>query len=264
MAALWLRALAPGDFLSRAPFFLTQYDQLMPAAVSWLGLSGVGLAILRHRSRTVALLIATSLLFLVFFEMLLWFDYITLAVRFLMYPAFPVLAFAGVALSEARRALARVTGWRVPSAALFAGVLLVLAVASYQQGMAGMRFIYNMHASQRQIADELTSIIPANQPTNVMIYAGVSGALDMFARQRNLQLAFSYFRYAPDDHPEQYLLDRHVQFIVYPVGNAFAAAKYPYLARFEEQKRGAVTFRPLGQITTSADGQLYIFWAVSW
>ncbi len=146
---------------------------------------------------------------------------------------------------------------------MLVGVLLVLLALSYQQGMAGMRFVYNMHASQRQVADELVPIIPPNQRTNVMIYGGISGPLDLFARQRGLQLAFTYFRFAPDDQPEQFLLDQKIQFLIYPVSNVFASAKYPYLARLETQTHGGITFQPLRQFTTSLDNQLYSIWAVA-
>ena len=173
------------------------------------------------------------------------------------------LVFAGLALADARQFLGRWVALKTLRDLALVGVLLVLLILGWQQGMAGMRFVYNMHASQRQVADELVAIIPPHQPTNVMIYGGISGPLDLFARQRGLQLTFTYFRFAPDDQPEQFLLDQKIQFLIYPVGNAFATAKYPYLARFEPQTRHGVNFQPLRQFTTSLDDQLYSLWAVS-
>ncbi len=281
MASLWLRFLAPGDFFKRGSFFITQYPALVPLPVVWLGLGGAAIALWRARGRATALLIATTALYLVFFETLVWFNYTTLEARFLMYPGLPLLVFAGLALAAGWQALARVLNRvvrRKEAGALRAGspqamqaaagviaaaALVALVWMEYQQGMAGMRFVYNMHTSQREVAAELAHLLPPDRPTNTMIYAGVAGALDLYARERGLALLFSYFRYAPDDHPEQYLIDRRVQFIVYPVGNAFAAAKYPYLARFEEQTRGGVTFRPLTQFATTPDNQLYSIWAVT-
>jgi hypothetical protein len=295
MASIWLRFFAPGDFLQRASFFITQYPALFPLPVVWLGIAGAVLALLGHRTRPVAILsrsqfgfvvrtcsalsgaqapttsqirdllilFLTSALYLLFFETLVWFNYTTLEVRFLMYPGLPLLIFAGLALASARQFLARWAALKLLRDLVLVGVLLVLLALSYQQGMAGMRFVYNMHASQRQVADELVPIIPPHQRTNVMIYGGISGPLDLFARQRGLQLAFTYFRFAPDDQPEQFLLDQKIQFLIYPVGNVFASAKYPYLARLATQTHGGVIFQPLRQFTTSLDNQLYSIWAVS-
>jgi hypothetical protein len=263
MASIWLRFFAPGDFLQRASFFIIQYTALFPLPVVWLGIAGAVLALLGRRTRPVAILFLTSALYLLFFETLVWFNYTTLEVRFLMYPGLPLLIFAGLALASARQFLARWAALKILRDLVLVGVLLVLLALSYQQGMAGMRFVYNMHASQRQVADELVPIIPPNQRTNVMIYGGISGPLDLFARQRGLQLAFTYFRFAPDDQPEQFLLDQKIQFLIYPVGNVFASAKYPYLARLATQTHGGVIFQPLRQFTTSLDNQLYSIWAVS-
>lgn len=263
MASIWLRFFAPGDFLQRASFFITQYPALFPLPVVWLGIAGAVLALIGHRTRPVAILFLTSALYLLFFEALVWFNYTTLEVRFLMYPGLPLLIFAGLALAGVREFLARWAALKTIRDLALVVVLLVLLILGYQQGMAGMRFVYNMHASQRQVADELVPIIPPNQRTNVMIYGGISGPLDLFARQRGLQLAFTYFRFAPDDQPEQFLLDQKIQFLIYPVGNVFASAKYPYLARLATQTHGGITFQPLRQFTTSLDNQLYSIWAVS-
>jgi len=262
MASIWLRFLAPGDFLERGTFFVTQYPALFPALMVWLGVAGVIVALIWHRGRATALLLGASALYLLFFEVLVWFNYTTLEVRFLMYPGLPLLVFAGVALTEARGIAIKFS--RVGTEMAVGAVLLTLLAQGYQQGTAGMTFVYNMMASQREMADELISLVPPNQRTNVMIYGGVSGALDLFARQHGLLLAFTDFRFAPDDNPEQFLIDRKIQFVIYPVGNAFAKAKYPYLARFETQAHGAVTFQPLTQFSTSLDNQLYSIWSLTY
>ncbi len=260
MASIWLRFLAPGDFWKRAQFFLTQYPALFPAPIVWLGVAGALLTVWRHRTRATTLLFAASALYLLFFETLVWFNYTTLEVRFLMYPGLPLLVFAGIALADARVAAARFS--RAGSYLAVGIVVLGLLASSYAQGDLGMQFVYKMHASQREVAAELAPLVPPHEPTNVLIYAGVSGALDYYARQRDLQLAFTYFRFAPDAAPEQYLAARQVQFVVYPVGNAFAKAKFPELAQFETQTRGAVTFQPLTQFTTTLDSQRYSIWRV--
>jgi hypothetical protein len=335
ISTIWLRFLAPGDFFSRAPFFITRYSALFPLPVVLLGLAGAVAALLWHRGRARFLLIGLSALYLLFFEALVWFDYTTLEVRFLMYPGLPLLVFAGVALADGTKAIRsilnrwqgvaapdsfhskatvatkdsgakplmgdtptvgrrlgaalggalwsphrppwqgnssenrRVSGRKldVVQAAVTAGLVALMAVLlamSYTQGDLGIRFLYNMMASQREMADALAHLIPPNQPTNLMVYTGNAGALDLFGRQRGLELDFTDFRFSPDDAPEQYLIDRRIQFVVYPVGNAFAKAKYPYLAQFETQTHGAVTFRPLLQFATSTDNQLYSIWAVSY
>jgi hypothetical protein len=260
IASIWLRFLASPDLLKRASFFITQYPALFPAPIVWLGMAGAVIALIGHRHRVTALLFAASALYLLFFETLVWFNYTTLEVRFLIYPGLPLLIFAGVALADARGIAIKRS--RVGGEITVGVIVIVLFVMSYQQGDAGIRFVYNMHATQREVADELARLVPPNQQTNVVIYGGVAGALDFFARQRGLQLAFTYFRFAPDDDPEQFLLDRKIQFIIYPVGNAFAKAKYPYLARFETQAHGPVTFQPLTQFSTSLDNQLYSIWAI--
>jgi hypothetical protein len=260
MASIWLRFLAPGDFWKRAQFFLTQYPALFPAPIVWLGVAGALLTVWRHRTRATTLLFAASALYLLFFETLVWFNYTTLEVRFLMYPGLPLLVFAGIALADARVAAARFS--RAGSYLAVGIVVLGLLASSYAQGDLGMQFVYKMHASQREVAAELAPLVPPHEPTNVLIYAGVSGALDYYARQRDLQLAFTYFRFAPDAAPEQYLAARQVQFVVYPVGNAFAKAKFPELVQFETQTRGAVTFQPLTQFTTTLDSQRYSIWRV--
>ncbi|MDE3092068.1 MAG: hypothetical protein KGJ80_22060, partial [Chloroflexota bacterium] len=165
MAAIWLRFLAPGDFLKRGAFFITQYAALFPALIVWLGIAGAIGALMWRRSRATALLIGTSALYLLFFELLVWLNYTTLEVRFLMYPGLPLLVFAGVALASARQAAGSrqkaedgkhlPTAYRLlPSGAnLVLGIVLIaLLVLSYQQGDAGIRFIYNMMASQREMA----------------------------------------------------------------------------------------------------------------
>lgn len=283
ISTIWLRFLAPGDFFTRAPFFIMRYDALFPLPVVLLGVAGAVAAAVWHRGRATVLLIGLSALYVLFFETLVWFNYTTLEVRFLMYPGLPLLVFAGVALADARSAIRSVLNRWQSAAALapkqvqfrpravqaavtagLVGLMAVLLAMSYSQGDAGMRFLYNMMASQREMADALTKFIPPNQPTNLMVYTGNAGALDLFGRQRGLELTFTDFRFASDDAPEQFLIDRRIQFVVYPVGNAFAKAKYPYLAQFETQTHGAVTFRPLLQFATSTDNQLYSIWAVSY
>lgn len=262
MASIWLRFLAPGDFLKRASFFITQYPVLVPLPIVWLGLAGAIIALARYRTRATMLLFIISALYILFFETLVWFNSTTLEVRFLMYPGLSLLIFAGVALATGREVLSRLAP-RVIGEAALGIVLIALLALSFQQGVAGMRFIYNSYASQREMADELTHIVVPNQQTNLLVYGGTSGALDLFGRQRGLHLTFTDFRFAPDENPEQFLIDRQIQFVIYPVGNAFASAKYPYLARFETQTRNGVTFQPLTQFATSTDNQLYSIWSVS-
>jgi hypothetical protein len=259
MAAIWLRFLAPGDFSKRAAFFLTQYSALFPVEIVLIGVAGVVVALIRQRTRATALLFLVAALYLLFFEMLVWLNYTTLEVRFLMYPGLPLLVFAGLAFSTLY-ALSK-----IPRLVVNVGLEIIVAVLcamSYQQGDAGMRFMYNSQASMREMAEELTQFIPPNQPTNVLAYGGTSGALDLFARQRGIQLSFTEFRFVPDDGPEQYIVDNKIQFVIYPAGNAFAKAKYPYLARFEMQTHGAVAFQPLTQFATSTDNQMYSIWSV--
>ncbi len=286
MAALWLRFLAPGDFFKRGAFFVTQYPALFPAPIVWLGIAGAIVALIWRRTRATGLLLLTSALYLLFFEALVWLNYTTLETRFLMYPGLPLLVFAGVAVQSSvvrqqttdnRPNATRITHHRLRFTfhvsrftlyVLLAVFVLALLALSFQQGDAGMRFVYNMMASQREMADELAHILSVaegspNQTTNLMVYSGNAGALDMFARQRGLLFTFTDFRFAPDENPEQFLIDRKIQFVIYPVGNAFAQAKYPYLARFEAQTHGAVTFQPLTQFATSTDNQLYSIWRVT-
>jgi hypothetical protein len=268
MASIWLRFLAPGDFAKRGAFFITQYAALFPALIVWLGIAGASIALVWHRHRATALLLGTSALYLLFFEVLVWFNYTTLEVRFLMYPGLPLLVCAGVALAQLQsfvvRRLSFVRYQSSIAAVFLAAMVAALCVQSYQQGDLGIRFIYNSMASMQQMADELVHLVPPNQETRLMVYSGNSGALDMFAQQRGLHFTFTDFRFVPDDNPEQYLIDRKIQFVIYPVGNAFAQAKYPYLTRFETQTHGAVTFKPITQFATSTDNQLYSIWAVSY
>ncbi len=271
MAGIWLRFLAPGDFAHRAAFFLTRYPAIFPAPVVWLGIAGALVALMRYRARGTALLFGTSALFLLFFETLVWFDYTTLETRFLMYPGLPLLVFAGVALAKiqslvnSHQSTVKCVTFHIPRFTF--SVLLTAMVAllglSYQQGDAGMRFVYNMHASQREVADELARLVPAHRKTNVMVYGGIAGALDFYARQRHLDLELVFFRFAPDDDPVRFIAEREIEFVIYPVGNAFAQAKFPYLARFETQTHGAVTFQPLTQFATTLDHQLYSVWRVT-
>jgi hypothetical protein len=280
MAAVWLRFMAPGDFLSRAAFFVTRYDSLFPGPVVWLGVAGMLAALAAHRCRATAILLLTSALYVIFFWVLAWLNYTTLETRFLMYPGLSLLVFAALVVDDVRRGLERlVSAWRAGgleagvatkrlaargvSAVAVAALVGILLLQSYQQGVAGMTFVYNMHAAQRQVAEELARLLPRNQPTNVVIYAGVSGALDMFARQQGLMLSFSYFRFVPEDRPEQFLIERQIHWLVYPVGNAFARAKYPYLETFEPQTHEMVAFRPVTQFTTRTDGQLWYVWSAA-
>jgi len=261
MASIWLRFLAPGDFLKRGAFFITQYPALLPAPIVWLGVAGIIVALMTHRTRATGLLLLVAALYVIFFELLVFLNYTTLETRFLMYPGLPLIVFAGVALGYAPRITHPVLRMAC-SVVLMLGVGTLL-VASYQQGDAGMRFVYNSQISMREMADEIAQIFPKHQRVNVLAYGGTAGALDLFARQRGLDLAFTEFRFAPDENPEQYLIDNQIQFVIYPVGNAFAKAKYPYLARFEEQTQRGVTFKPLMQFATSADNQLYSIWAIT-
>lgn len=266
MASIWLRFLAPGDFLKRASFFLTQYPALFPAPMVWLGVAGIIVAIFQHRTRGALLLLLASALYLIFFEALVWLNYTTLETRFLMYPGLPLIIFAGVALAQVASYASRILhpALRIACSVALGLVVGTLLVASYQQGDAGMRFVYNSQASMRQMAEEIAQIFPARQRVNVLAYGGTSGALDLFARQRGIELAFTEFRFAPDENPEQYVIDHKIQYVIYPVGNAFAKAKYPYLARFEMHTQRGVTFTPLTQFATSTDTQLYSIWSVSY
>jgi hypothetical protein len=251
MAAIWLRFLAPGDFSNRAGFFITRYPALFPAALVWLGIGGAVIAILRQRTRATGLLFLTTALCLLFFETLVWLNYTTLEVRFLMYPGLPLLVFAGLASDVAFQMASKISR---PGASVGLTLLVIgLGAQSYRQGDAGMQFVYNSQSSMREMAAELAQFIPPHQPTNVLTYGGTSGALDLFARQRGIELSFTEFRFAPDNNPEQYIIDNRIRFVIYPVGNAFAKAKYPYLARFETQTHGAVTFVPLTQFATTTD-----------
>ncbi len=269
MASIWLRFLAPGDFWKRGAFFVTQYPALFPLPIVWLGVAGATVAAWQVRARgatgevmrAAALWFAVAALYVLFFEALVWFNYTTLEVRFLMYPGLALLVFAAVALAAARRYALRFS--RAGIEMTIGGVLAILLAMSYQQGIAGIQFVYNMQSSQREVVEELAPLIPARQPTNLMMYGGVAGALDYYARPHGLDLASTDFRFVPDEQPEQYLIDRKIRFIIYPVGNAFAKAKYPYLARFETQTHGPVTFQALTQFATSPDNQLYSIWAVS-
>lgn len=260
MASLWLRFLAPGDFSRHAAFFLTQYPALLPLPVVVLGIAGAIVALARYRRRTTALLLLTSALYLAFFEVLVWFDYTTLEVRFLMYPGLPLIVFTGIALASVRPWLSRV---RYAGEAVLAAAVCVLVILSYQQADAGIRFVYNMMASQREMADELAHIIPPNRETRLLAYTGTSGALDFYGQARGLRFTYTDFRFAPDDNPERFIIDRKIDYVIYPVGNAFAKAKYPYLARFETQTHGPVTFQALTQFATSTDNQLYSIWSVA-
>jgi len=273
MASIWLRFLAPGDFFKRAAFFITNYPALLPMGLVGLGVAGAAIALRLHRTRTTLLLLLTATFYVIFFELLVFFNYTTLETRFLMYPGFALIVFAGVALSFLwslvdRLSTARLTPAVARVATLLArgapGILVVtLLVQSYQQGNAGMRFVYNSQISMRQMAEEIAAIFPKHQRVNVLAYGGTFGALSMFARQYDIELELAEFRFAPDAHPERYIIDHQIQFVIYPVGNAFARAKYPYLARFETHTRGAVTFQPLLQFATASDNQLYSIWAVT-
>lgn len=264
IATIWLRFMAPGDFAKHAAFFITQYPALLPSPMVWLGVIGAIAALIWQRTRATVLLWATSALYLLFFETLVWFDYTTLETRFLMYPGLPLIVFAGLILSMITEHAPRNThhGFRVAYSAILALVVVALLVASSQQAEAGLRFIYNSQASMRQMADELAQIFPKNQRVNALAYGGTSGALDMFARKRNIDLAFTEFRFAPDDNPERYIIENKIQYVIYPVGNVFAKAKYPYLAQFDEQTHNGVTFTPISQFATTTDNQLYSIWSV--
>jgi hypothetical protein len=266
MASIWLRFMAPGDFLKRGAFFITQYPALFPTPIVWLGVAGIFVALIWHRTRATALLLLTSILYLIFFEALVWLDYTTLETRFLMYPGLPLVVFAGVAFAQVASYGSRIP-YRVLRLAYSVALIFVVGimlVASYQQAELGLRYIYNSQASMREMADELAKILPAHQPINVLAYGGTSGALDLFARQHGIELAFTEFRFAPDENPEQYIIDHQIQYIIYPVGNAFAKAKYPYLARFDAQTQNGVTFQPITQFATSTDNQLYSIWSVTY
>jgi hypothetical protein len=279
ISTIWLRFLAPGDFFSRGAFFLTQYPALFPLPVVLIGIAGAIAAVVWHRGRATVLLLGLAALYVLFFEALVWFDYTTLEVRFLMYPGLPLLVFAAVALADARKLVLRAAAGQAGAAraavaatkarrwivdGVLGMIVVVLLGLSYRQGDAGMRFIYNMMASQREVADELARLIPPDHATNLMVYTGNEGALDLFGRQRGLELSFVDFRFAPDTAVEQFLIDNKIQFVVYPVGNAFAKAKYPYLARFEPQTHNGVEFRPIVQFSTSTDNQLYSIWALKY
>lgn len=177
-------------------------------------------------------------------------------------PAYPARPMPGQERSPLRRLP---TSW--PRSALaglaLVTVLAVILVQCYRRADAGMQWLYNNHASQSEVVDHLLRFILPDQPTRITIYAGFAGPLDFFARQRHLDLVFNFFRFIPPDHPEQYLLDLGVQYVLYPVDNPFAKAKYPYLDHLEQQTHGPVTFVPLAQFTTTLNGQLYTLWSVS-
>jgi hypothetical protein len=267
MAAVWLRTLAPAEFYRRALFFLTGYPRLLPDLLVWIALAGALMVVIWHRQRATWMLLLVSALYVVFYETLVWFDLTTLEERFLIYSALPFLIFGAAGLGDAWRFLVqRLPTSRARSALaglVLVTVMVVILVQSYRRADAGMQWLYNNHASQSEVVDQLLRFIPAGQPTSITIYAGFAGPLDYFARQRHLDLVFNFFRFIPPDHPEQSLLDLGVQYVLYPVDNPFAKAKYPYLDRLEQQTHGPVIFVPLAQFTTALNGQLYTLWSVS-
>ena len=94
MAAIWLRFLAPGDFFN-APRFSLRVFRALSRLRSFGSVSRArSVAIIRHRTRVTGLLFLTGALYLLFFETLVWLNYTTLEVRFLMYPGLPLLVFA--------------------------------------------------------------------------------------------------------------------------------------------------------------------------
>ncbi|MBI5305896.1 MAG: hypothetical protein HY868_27455 [Chloroflexi bacterium] len=260
MAAIWLRVFAPGDFWNRGAFFITRYPNVIPSAP--LGAVCILLALRNYRSRATWLFTATIVLYILFFEILVWLNYTTLEVRFLMYPGLPLLIFSGYGI-------AMFSGAVIKNSRTFAYAAMILFIAvlawfGYRDGTTGMRYLYNSYASQREVADELARIVPLNQPTNMLAYTGVAGALNYFTQQRGLVLALYDFRFAPDDVPERYITEYKLRFVIYPVGNAFVKAKFPYLAQFETQTHNGVTFQPLTQFSTSLDNQLWSIWSVSY
>jgi hypothetical protein len=294
MAAVWLRTLAPADWPQRALYFITGYPRLFPVALIWIGIAGATLALVRHRGRATALLLLTFALYVLFYETLVWFDLTTLEERFLLYPALPFLPFAGLGIAEAHRFVVSLGGrlWLArrgvsdlpadrtepsaagsvrynrsgPAAGVAAGLALVAILTafsndSWRRANAGMLWIHCNHASQQEVADQLVTVIPAAQPTRIVLYAGTSNVLDYFARQRDLDLFMSFFRFIPEDEAEQFLLDAGIQYVLFPRGNGFAKMKYPYLERFERQTHAGVTFVPVVQFTTALNGQEYALWA---
>ncbi len=219
-------------------------------------------ALIWFRSRATWLFIATALSYWLFFETLVWLNYTTLEVRFLMYPALPLMMFWCWGIGILAGYVRKYSRW------LPIVVLLFMVAFDIQGGLEssikGMRYLYNSYASQHEVADELAQIIPAHQPTDVLAYTGVAGALDYFARQHGLDLTFNDFRFAPDDAPERYITDHQLRFVIHPRGNAFAKAKFPYLAQFETQTHNGVTFRPLTQFATTLDNQMWSIWALEY
>ena len=294
MAAVWLRTLAPADWVGRAQYFIMGYPKLFPLALIWIGIAGAVLAVSRHRGRATLLLLVTFVVYVLFDETLVWFDLTTLEERFLLYPALPFLAFAGLGIAEAYRLAMRLgrAPWsagpglsdrradsgepgatkplrRAPSrlvtcaAASLALVILLASFSkeSWQRANAGMLWIHGNHASQEEVADQLAAVIPAHQPARIVVYAGTSNVLEHFARQRGLDLHMSFFRFIPEDGAEQFLLDSGVEYVLFPRGNGFARAKYPYLDQSERQPHAAVTFVPIVQFTTASNDQEHILFA---
>lgn len=260
MASIWLRVFAPGDFWNRGAFFITRYRDILPTAV--IGVLGGILTLLRSRNRATGLFIATLILYVVFFEILVFLNYTTLELRFLMYPGLPLLIFSCYAFAFLWSGISDYS--RIAANIALVATIVGFAWIGYRDGTNGMVYLYNSYASQREVADELAQIIPANQHTNLLAYTGVAGALDYFARQRELDLTFNDFRFAPDETPERYITEHAMRFVIYPDGNAFAKAKFPYLAQFETQAHNGVTFQPLTQFATSLDNQLYSIWSVTY
>lgn len=134
MASIWLRFLAPGDFFKRGTFFITQYPALFPAPIVGLGVVGILIALFIQRTRATMLLLLLSALYILFFELLVFFNYTTLETRFLMYPGLPLLVFAGVTLTSlwslidhVSRFRSHVSGW-APCLLPFAFYLFALCL----------------------------------------------------------------------------------------------------------------------------------------
>ena len=142
-----------------------RYADIIPAANA--GTLGAIYALLWHRERVVGLLLLTTTLYVLFFERLVWLNYTTLEVRFLMYPGLPLLVFASLACSTAFQGASKIS--RHGASVGLALGMVGLCVMSYQQGDAGMRFIYNSQSSMREMAEELANILgaaegPSNRP----------------------------------------------------------------------------------------------------
>lgn len=271
--ALQLSVFWPGNFVYHMYIFF-RFDMALTPIIAFLGLIGMIERVLNSRGQNECLLIVMFVIFTFFYAGLLFLNKVNIEWRYLTYPGVVLYIFGGYLLSSW---IGRMTSQSEPSAhplhdgkmwalrfPAIAIIVIIPLLISFRQGYQDCNRLYEHLVAQDEVADHLARVSARNKKIRVVVYASDVDTFMPYARQKGLVLDYLGWEYLPEDSPETFVLENDFDYLIYPVHNGWARARFPYLSIASGQiDRNGVKFVAVDQFTTQVGGLEYIIWSVS-